>query len=295
MPFQRPGLDIIRAAIGDTGSLPEAMRRLFEPWADFEPVPTPGPHDWLTVHADDDDEKGQTFELFKRQEWPKPDDKLRRMYLQPLGEFLPGRSPSQQTLKEYASVFFAIETETLPAVPVQAFTSRVNAKTNKRQILTTDVFSSLKENLPHDAFCVLAITMEDLYPAERSYDFVFGEAPPNERVGVCSFARHDPMFYGERRRPDYQTMLLRRACNVLVHETAHMFGLKHCIFFNCLMNGSNHLVESDRWPMHFCPVCLRKLQFSTSCDIVEQYEKLARFYDAVGFADEAQWTRNRLR
>ena len=70
--------------------------------------------------------RGQTFELFKAQEYKKPDDKLRRMYLQPLGEFLPGHSPSQQTLKEYASVFFAIETETLPAVPVQAFTSRVN-------------------------------------------------------------------------------------------------------------------------------------------------------------------------
>jgi archaemetzincin len=91
------------------------------------------------------------------------------------------------------------------------------------------------------------------------------------------------------------TKLLRRACKLLVHETAHMFGLKHCIFFNCLMNGSNRLEESDRWPMHFCPVCLRKLQFSTSCDIVEQYEKLARFYDAAGFADEAEWTRKRLR
>src|SRR2546428_10758471 len=28
------------------------------------------------------------------------------------------------------------------------------------------------------------------------------------------------------------------------------FGIQHCIFFNCLMNGSNHLDESDRRPLH---------------------------------------------
>jgi archaemetzincin len=292
MRFERPGSHKIRLAIGDTGSLSEAMRRVFEPGVHFEPIPTPRSDDWLAAH----DEFGQTFDQFKAEAWNKPDGARRRIYLQPLGEFSAGRSPSQQTLKEYASVFFAVETETLPAVPVpvQAFTPRVNAKTNKRQILTTDVLSFLKENLPYDAFCVLAITMEDLYP-EPLWDFVFGEASLSDRVGVCSFARYDPMFYGQLRRPDYQTLLLRRACKVLVHETAHMFGLQHCIFFNCLMNGSNHLGESDRWPMHFCPVCLRKLQFSTGSDIVQQYGKLALFYDAAGFAHEAQWMRNRLR
>jgi archaemetzincin len=190
------------------------------------PIPTPGPDDWLAAH----DEFGQTFEQFKAEPWNKPDGPRRRIYLQPLGEFSDGRSPSQQTLKEYASVFFAAETETLPELPVQAFTSRVNANTNQRQILTTDVLSFLKKNLSHDGFCVLAITMEDLYP-EPSWNFAFGEASLTDRVGVCSFARYDPMFYGQVRRPDHQTMLLRRACKVLVHETAHMFGLQHCIFF----------------------------------------------------------------
>jgi archaemetzincin len=74
-----------------------------------------------------------------------------------------------------------------------------------------------------------------------------------------------------------------------------MFGLAHCIFFNCVMNGSNHLDESDRRPMHLCPVCLRKLQFSVGFDVVQRYEKLAGFYEAADFANEAQWTRNRLR
>lgn len=51
-----------------------------------------------------------------------------------------------------------------------------------------------------------------------------------------------------------------RFLQVMTHEVCHMFGLKHCIWMQCLMNGSNHLEESDRRPPHLCPVCLRKLQ-----------------------------------
>jgi archaemetzincin len=58
---------------------------------------------------------------------------------------------------------------------------------------------------------------------------------------------------------------------VLEHETGHMVGLAHCIYFNCLMNGSNHLAESDRRPLHLCPVCLRKLQWSIGFDVVARY------------------------
>ena len=86
--------------------------------------------------------------------------------------------------------------------------------------------------------------MDDLYP-EPSWNFVFGQASLGERVGVYSFARYDPAFYGEKRGEDYEKVLLWRSCKVLVHETAHMFGLRHCIYFKCVLNGSNHLKESD--------------------------------------------------
>jgi hypothetical protein len=54
--------------------------------------------------------------------------------------------------------------------------------------LTSDVLTLLKNELPADAFCMLALTMEDLYP-EPSWNFVFGQASPQERVGIFSFAR----------------------------------------------------------------------------------------------------------
>jgi archaemetzincin len=160
----------------------------------------------------------------------KPDGTRRKIYLQPLGEFPPGRSPSPERLREYATIYFGLETDTLPAVQGQDFATLVNPLTQNHQILTTDVLRFLMTKLPRDAFCVLAITMEDLYP-EPAWNFVFGQASLRERVAVFSFARCDVAFYGQERAADHQTVLLRRSCKVLAHETAHMFGLAHCIFF----------------------------------------------------------------
>jgi archaemetzincin len=152
----------------------------------------------------------------------------------------------------------------------------------------------LKKRRPLDAFCVLAITMEDLYP-DPSWNFVFGQASPQDSVGVFSFARYDPVFYAEKRRKNFQAVLLRRSCKVLAHESVHMFSLAHCIYFQCLMNGSNHLQESDARPFSLCPVCLRKLQFSIGFDVVDRYQKLLDFYKRVGFENEAGWVSKRLR
>jgi len=60
----------------------------------------------------------------------------------------------------------------------------------------------------------------------------------------------------------------------MVHEIGHMFGLKHCIFYDCVMNGSNHLEESKKRTFHECPVCLRKLQSAVGFNIVERYKAL---------------------
>lgn len=73
-----------------------------------------------------------------------------------------------------------------------------------------------------------------------------------------------------------------------------MFGLAHCVYFNCVMDGSNHLQESDRRPLHLCPVCLRKLQFSVGLDVEKRYEALAQFDRQAGLNDEASWVAHRL-
>ena len=152
----------------------------------------------------------------------------------------------------------------------------------------------LKRNLPPTAFAILGVTMIDLYP-DPTWNFVFGMASLRERVGVFSFARYDPAFYGGARTQGYRTLLLKRSLKVLVHETGHMFGMQHCIFYNCVMNGSNHLEESDRRSSHLCPVCLRKLHHAVGFDVVARYRALQRLYRSWGLSDEARWVDRRIR
>ena len=302
MNFKPPTTSEILKAIGSTKELPDNLRKALDPGGDFELIPIPKSGDWLAVHR----EAGQRFDEFVKSKPNRPDKIRRKIYLQPLGKFREGKIPLAERLREYAGAFFDMQVEVLPGLTLSGenITTRTNPYTRNRQILTGDVLAILKRNIPSDAFCVLAVTMEDLYP-EPSWNFVFGQASLRERVGVYSFARYDPAFYDQKRGKDYEKVLLRRSCKVLAHETGHMFGLKHCIYFKCSLNGSNHLKESDSRPMHLCPVCLRKLQYSIGFDVVSRYRNLLQFYRPadplarrgwkVGFEEETQWIIKRLR
>ena len=75
--------------------------------------------------------------------------------------------------------------------------------------------------------------------AGDDWNFVFGIARASDGVGVYSFARMDPEF------PDHpllsaenSILMLKRCCKVICHELGHLFGLKHCIYFWCLLNGA---------------------------------------------------------
>ena len=292
MAFTPPNPGETLRAIGNIKDLPIALQRALNPSNDFEIVSVPNKGDWLAEHF----EPGQSFDNFTSISPAKPDRYRNKIYLQPLGDFIDGQSPCLEKLKAYTTSYFMMDTNILPVLRINGskLTSRRNPYTRNRQILTHDVLILLKKRKPFDAFCVLAISMEDLYP-DPSWNFVFGQASPQDGVGVFSFARYDPVFYGEKRRKNSQGVLLRRSCKVLAHETGHMFSLAHCIYFQCQMNGSNHLQESDARPFSLCPVCLRKLQFDIGFDVVDRYQKLLDFYKRAGFENEAGWVSKRLK
>jgi archaemetzincin len=291
MAFEPPTTKETLSAIGSTNELPDSLQRAVT-IDDFEPIPFPGPNDWLAEHH----ENGQTFDEFIQSDHNSPNEIRKVIYLQPIGQFRQAQSPSLDLLREYAAAYFVMNVDILPAIEIRRLdlTTRSNPYSQNRQLLTGDILRNLKRNLPANVFCVLAITMEDLYPDPR-WNFVFGQASMQDRVGVFSFARYDPVFYGESRGSRYQKLLLRRSAKVLVHETAHMFSLAHCIYFKCVMNGSNHLQESDSRPLSLCPVCLRKLQSSIGFDVAARYRRLKQFYRNVGFISEQDWVTGRLK
>ncbi|XP_077019766.1 archaemetzincin-2 isoform X2 [Tamandua tetradactyla] len=163
-----------------------------------------------------------------------------------------------------------------------------------------DILKFLRKKKPRNAFCVVGITMIDLYPRD-SWNFVFGQASLTEGVGIFSFARYGSDFYSAHYKgkvkklqktslsdysvfdnyyvPEITSILLLRSCKTLTHELGHIFGLRHCQWLSCLMQGSNHLEEADRRPLNLCPVCLRKLQSAIGFSIVERYKALVRWID----------------
>lgn len=100
------------------------------------------------------------------------------------------------------------------------------------------------------------------------------------------------VFYSEK---GGKSTIVMRACKTMCHEIGHMFGMMHCIYYECLMNGSNHMEESDSRPIFLCPVCLRKLQLACKFDIQHRYLQMIPFLSSQGRADETILLQERLK
>jgi archaemetzincin len=88
--------------------------------------------------------------------------------------------------------------------------------------------------------------------------------------------------------------MLLRSSKLLVHELMHLYGIDHCVFYNCIMRGTGHLVEDFSAPLHLCPVDLRKMQFRLGFDVVGRYEGLRGIYRKWGLKAEETWVGKRL-
>ena len=152
---------------------------------------------------------------------------------------------------------------------------------------------------PRDAFIVLGYTMEDICNTAKGFGFLFGEADLDKGVGLFSFARYSDGV--DRHSPRF----LRRCGMVLCHEATHCFGVRHCVYASCIMNGSNHLEESESRPFACCPVDVRKIQLTLDqakvhgrdtppIDLVARERGLIEFFDEHGLTDDARFARNVL-
>ena len=291
LQFRTPSAQERLAAIGDVKKLSAELQRAFAPGDDFMPMPLPGSRDWLAKYP----EGGQTFSEFVRSEPNLLDDQRRLIYLQPIGDFATEYAPSLEKLRDFTETYFTLETKLLPTltIPADQVTTRVREGTERPQWLAADILKILEPQLPPDAYCLVGVTLTDLYSLTTT-TYVFGQASIRNRTGVFSFARFDPAFYDDPRLADVETLILRRSCHTLAHEICHIFGMQHCIYFQCPVNGSNHLDESDSRPMQLCPVCLRKLHSTIGFDPVERDRHLIELYQRLGFVHEAEWLKRRL-
>jgi len=248
--------------------------------------------DWLARFP----EKGQSFLRYQSSSPVRPTQERTRIVLQPLGKFDAQGLKLMATLREYLAIFFALPVDVGEPLALPKKGQRVRDEGGKRwvqhytHVLLDEV---LRPRVPRDAIVLVGVTLEDLYP-DPKWNYVFGEASLDERVGVHSLARFFPDFWGEPDTPAARKKGLLRSVSVLAHETGHAFGMLHCTEYECLMNGSNSLDELDRQFSELCPVCLRKLAWNIGFDPVKRYEKLGAFYRREGLDAMARWTDRRL-
>jgi archaemetzincin len=252
----------------------------------------PRPGDWLERFP----ETGTTFDEYVRSSPVGRTARRERIVLQPLGPFRDEERRLLETLREYTAAFFDCPVIVAPDLPLPQKGRRARTEDGRRwtqhhtQVILHEL---LAPRLPDDAIAYLGITMGDLYP-EAGWNFVFGEATLDERVGVYSLVRYLPGFTGEADTPAARRLGLLRSFKVLSHETGHMFGLHHCARFECLMNGTNSLEETDRSAATLCPVCLKKLAWNLRFDVRDRYARLLPIYQREELTELARWTEARL-
>lgn len=221
------------------------------------------------------------------------------LVLQPLGHLNEQEQEVLSMLKDYAEAFFELPARIEPPLELVSPDKNVslvrlgprdrhgNAESRyEAEKVNTHV---LLPHLPADALLYIGIASADLWADDGG---VFGYASLENRTGVCSFYRIFPKFW-EKRKADEKLPLMRRACRLLAHETGHMLGLSHCIFYHCTMNGCQGLAEADATPLHYCPVCERKLRWNLAYDPEKRGTRLQEFYTKYGMTTEADWWKTR--
>jgi archaemetzincin len=252
-----------------------------------QPLPKPRPGDWLAEH----EEPGQTFAQYLAARPVRKSDRLNSIFICQIGEFSREQEQILDSACEYLSIVYQVPVKRrskLALADIPARARRIHPRWGDKQILTTYVLSEvLQRHRPDDALAYLAFTSSDLYPQD-DWNFVFGQANLRERVGVWSIYR-----FGDPAAGDAELkQCLRRTLSTASHETGHILTIQHCTAFACNMNGSNSRPESDRQPLHFCPVCLRKVCWNLQVDPAEYLAELEAFCRKHKLQEEAEWYAN---
>jgi archaemetzincin len=245
--------------------------------------------DWLASHP----ETGQSIAEFMGSNPAERRGEGKVVEVIPLGEFDPAQREILVATADYLSRFFGTAIRSLPSTPLAKLPPEARRFRNDlgySQLQTGYVLDHLlPEPKKSDVIARIILTSEDLYP-DSSWNFVFGQASSSQGAGVWSIFR----FGDPAASPEAFRLCLLRTIKTASHEVGHMLSLPHCIAYECVMNGSNHLQELDRLPAELCPVCLQKVCWITGVDPKAREARLGDFFKAHGLTEEQKAAARRL-
>lgn len=241
------------------------------------------PGDWLAYNK----EKGQTFQQYINSRPVLPRGRREIIYIQPIGKFTKDQKKIIRLTAEFIKLYYGLDVKikksfTFNLLPQEAERLQPGSKDVKQISSKYILYDVLMKYRPDDAAAYLGLTTADLWPGKKNFNFVFGQASLKDRVGVWSLYRNgDP-------KTEFSLVLLR-TIKTAVHEIAHMFSIKHCIAYQCCLNGSNSREESDSRPLWLCPEDLTKVLLFSKLNMVERFKTLKDFCKKNGLKKEAKY------
>lgn len=227
--------------------------------------------DWLESQP----ENGQTFEEYLSSNPTLPTEQRRTIYIQPVGDFSRDQQVVIGQVAEYMHAFFNLPVVLRDPEPLTARPEQVRVQYPDNVQVRTSYFLDelLPALLPEDGAALICLTSNDLFPGD-TWNYVFGQASLEKRVGVWSLWR----LSKDNGKRAGRELLLARTLKIAMHETGHMFSLRHCTKYECLMSGTNHLDETDRRPLEPCPECSAKISWAMNYPLGDRYKNLAAFW-----------------
>lgn len=199
------------------------------------------------------------------------------LHLQPYSDLDARQRGVLQPLERFVATYFQAGVVRLR----RAHTREAWWSAGREQYRADRIIGHLANSVPRHSLGLFGLVGRDMYSGDLN--FVFGLALLHRRASVHSLHRYDGT---------HQQLLLR-SLKLSAHELGHLFGIRHCVFYRCVMNGTNSLHESDGAPLHLCPACLAKLRWSLCFDPVVRYRELASFYRHHGLTEQARFVTDR--
>lgn len=232
------------------------------------PKKAPAEDDWMAEHH----ESYQSFQAYKSSNPVRATSVRPFLYIVKMGRYSAWDDSLFSIISKGLSACFQIPVKVLAPLPDSVMNS-THIRENGQWDADFIIHNVLPGVIPNDAVALIALSSKDLYPG-NNWNYVFGLASLKNRTGVWSFYRMGNPSCGLE---EFKITAIR-TLHVALHETGHLFGIRHCVSYECLMNGSNSLEELDRQVGWFCHDCLMKLCWNRGIQPIQHLNAMRTFY-----------------
>ncbi len=267
-------------------SLADAKRtiELLEPLHEHKKPPQPG--EWLDVYGKKKEEQGQTFEEYVRGS-KRTIEQYSKLYLLPLGTFSEVEQKLIDLVVEGMTCFFGLPTIQLKADPLTKLPASAERIGGAGPASDSEHLSN-RQDTSSQKTCgcsSVARANEHRSLARRGVELcVWPGIARHARRRLVLRALRQLGRHGSRTATLFSSFAESR----VARDGPHVWH-SHCAAYECGMNGSNSLPESDRQVLEFCPECQAKIWWTNDYTPKKRCAAMLEYCKKAGLVEEAKY------